>query len=142
MYSSISHFISAIITPIPLSDPYRSVQSQIQLQMAHVFIKKIFFEITRRFYWGFHKKRIFNSIYFKQISYSFFFKGTDRLCKVVKLSMQWCGQILLRHINFLKICKSWVWAQSRLSKSYVWMDTFLELFFLDNDDKNVIKIRP
>ena len=32
-------------------------------------------------------------------------------------------------LNFLKICKSWVWAESRRSKSPFCVDTFLELFF-------------
>ena len=40
-------------------------------------------------------------------------------------------RIHLRPINFLKICKSWVWAQSRRLKSYFWVDTFSESGFFN-----------
>ena len=46
------------------------------------------------------------------------FKGCDRLCKVVKLSMQCCGKLL--SISFDLICKSWVLAQILRSKLLLW----------------------
>ena len=64
-----------------------------------------------------------------------FFKGSDRLCKVVELSMQCFGKLLFGFIwdilNFLKICKSWV-QNSYFGGGYVFRISFLKL--LNNDD--------
>jgi len=50
-------------------------------------------------------------------------KWSDWLCEVIELSMQSCGKLLSNSFetyNFLKICKSWVWAQIRRSKLLLW----------------------
>ena len=62
---------------------------------------------------------IYNHVYCKKKS----LKGSDRLCKVVELSMQCCEKLLSDSFglfNFLKICKSWVWAQIRRSTLLLW----------------------
>ena len=52
------------------------------------------------------------------------FKGSDRPCKVVKLSMLCCGNLLSGsfelYIKLFKICQFWVWAQIRRSKLLLW----------------------
>ena len=40
--------------------------------------------------------------------------------------------------NFLNIFKSWVWAQSRRSKSYFWVDTSSEFYEITTTNVNKI----
>ena len=52
-------------------------------------------------------------------------KGSDRLCKVVhwtEYAVLWKSSFgfIWDILNFLKICKSWVWAQIRRSKLLLW----------------------
>ena len=61
---------------------------------------------------------------------SYRIKGTDRLVKLNMHAVLWTNFLgLIWDINFLKICKSWIWAQSRRSKSYFWVDKFSEMFY-------------
>ena len=56
-------------------------------------------------------------------------KGTDRLYKIiVELSVQCCGKLLSD--SFWKICKSWVWAQSRSSKLYHLIRLLYNFYFI------------
>ena len=70
------------------------------------------------------------------------FKGSDRLCKVVELSMQYCGQILQDSFETFEMVTRSINPEFErnvdVQTQYFWVDTFSELFFfklLNIDDE-------
>ncbi len=103
---------------------------KIHFNWGEVKLSIVFYQTTSFAFWRLHHRKISRVIQILIIQLFSWTKESDRQCMAVQLSMWYCAQIFQDLFEPYKTFNYWVCAQSRLSKSSIWVDTFWELFFL------------